>query len=277
MHLQWTGLRWVCFHGIVSQFHYSIYTLCELPWGRASIKLCVLSCTIDVRRRRMSSGFENGSAQSTNIKMRVDIYIYDIFGKPFQRILKFKCQCGSLQIYIPIYIYGSLSPPQPRLSSLGLQVFIYVVVLVFFTEGLPGFRQALQGSGWDNWSYRVPICINENMYTHLHIHTCTFIYNRDTSLAYYIYIHAQKPWTTLQDLSFIEFFAGQANVFAEVKKLYGSTALDIEYLSAIGGPRSNAFDILTASGLALLSVKVMGKHDMGFSFFLDSSGPYLYM
>ena len=180
-------------------------------------------------------------------------------------------------IYLYIYIYGSLSPPQPRLSSLGLQVFIYVVVLVFFTEGLPGFRQALQGSGWDNWSYRVPICINENMYTHLHIHTCTFIYNRDTSLAYIIYIHAQKPWTTLQDLSFIEFFAGQANVFAEVKKLYGSTALDIEYLSAIGGPRSNAFDILTASGLALLSVKVTGKHDMGFSFFLYSSGPYIYM
>lgn len=88
---------------------------------------------------------------------------------------------------IYLYIYGSLSPPQPRLSSLGLQAFIYVVVLVFFTEGLPAFRQALQGSGWDNWSYRVPICINENMYTHLHIHTCTFIYNRDTSLAYYIY------------------------------------------------------------------------------------------
>lgn len=114
-------------------------------------------------------------------------------------------------------------------------------------------------------------CIHIYIYTHAHI------YNRDTSLAYIIYIHAQKPWTTLQDLSFIEFFAGQANVFAEVKKLYGSTALDIEYLSAIGGPRSNAFDILTASGLALLSVKVTGKHDMGFSFFLYSSGPYIYI
>ena len=118
-------------------------------------------------------------------------------------------------------------------------------------------------------------CIHIYIYTHAHLYIIeTLLWH---ILHIYIYIHAQKPWTTLQDLSFIEFFAGQANVFAEVKKLYGSTALDIEYLSAIGGPRSNAFDILTASGLALLSVKVMGKHDMGFSFFLYSIGPYIYI
>ncbi len=50
----------------------------------------------------------------------------------------------------------------------------------------------------------------------------------------------------------MEFFAGEANCFAEVKKLYGATAVDIEYLKYIGGPKSNAFDILTQAGLALL-------------------------
>ena len=93
---------------------------------------------------------------------------------------------------IYLYIYGSLSPPQPRLSSLGLQAFIYVVVLVFFTEGLPGFRQALQGSGWDNWSYRVPICINENMYTHLHIHTHAHLYIIETLLWHILYIYMHR-------------------------------------------------------------------------------------
>lgn len=50
----------------------------------------------------------------------------------------------------------------------------------------------------------------------------------------------------------MEFFAGEANCFAAVKRLYGGTAVDIEYLRNIEGPNSNAFDILTKAGLALL-------------------------
>ena len=50
----------------------------------------------------------------------------------------------------------------------------------------------------------------------------------------------------------MEFFAGEANVFAEVKKLYRSTAVDIEYMEKVGGPHNNAFDILSQAGLALL-------------------------
>lgn len=50
----------------------------------------------------------------------------------------------------------------------------------------------------------------------------------------------------------MEFFAGEANVFAEVKKLYSATAVDIEYMKKVGQPHNNGFDILSKAGLALL-------------------------
>ena len=55
-------------------------------------------------------------------------------------------------------------------------------------------------------------------------------------------------------LSYVEFFAGEANVFSQVKKMYGATAIDIEYYKSPVGPHSNPFDILTASGLASLNL-----------------------
>lgn len=51
----------------------------------------------------------------------------------------------------------------------------------------------------------------------------------------------------------MEFFAGEANVFAKVKSIYPGTAVDFEYLKERKGPgRSNAFDILGESGMAFL-------------------------
>ena len=51
----------------------------------------------------------------------------------------------------------------------------------------------------------------------------------------------------------MEFFAGEANVFAKVKQNYPGTAVDFEYLKGKTGPgRSNAFDILGDSGMAFL-------------------------
>lgn len=50
----------------------------------------------------------------------------------------------------------------------------------------------------------------------------------------------------------MEFFSGEANVFAEVKKQHPGTAIDIEYMKGICEDCNNAFGMLTASGLGLL-------------------------
>lgn len=57
-----------------------------------------------------------------------------------------------------------------------------------------------------------------------------------------------------QELQYIEYFSGKGNVFTEMKSLYTSTAVDIEYLSELGGTKTNAFDINSASGLGFLSL-----------------------
>ena len=59
--------------------------------------------------------------------------------------------------------------------------------------------------------------------------------------------------SSTQELQYVEFFAGEANVFAKVKQNYPGTAVDFEYLKGKTGPgRSNAFDILGDSGMAFL-------------------------
>lgn len=60
----------------------------------------------------------------------------------------------------------------------------------------------------------------------------------------------------LQELQYLEFFSGEANVFARVKKAFPATALDIEYLQNTWGTSTNAFDLLTPSGMALLGLKL---------------------
>ena len=51
--------------------------------------------------------------------------------------------------------------------------------------------------------------------------------------------------------SYVEFFSGEANVFAQVKGAFPGVAVDYEYLKPIHGHHSNAFDINSPSGLAL--------------------------
>jgi len=60
----------------------------------------------------------------------------------------------------------------------------------------------------------------------------------------------------LQGLQYVELFAGEANVFAEVKSQgFGGVAADIEYAAyfpdLLKGCKTNPFDILSTSGLAL--------------------------
>ena len=61
----------------------------------------------------------------------------------------------------------------------------------------------------------------------------------------------------VQGLQYVELFAGEANVFSEVKSQgYGGVAADIEYAAyfpdLLKGCKTNPFDILSTSGLAYL-------------------------
>ena len=61
----------------------------------------------------------------------------------------------------------------------------------------------------------------------------------------------------VQGLQYVELFAGEANVFSEVKSQgFGGVAADIEYAAyfpdLLKGCKTNPFDILSTSGLAYL-------------------------
>ena len=61
----------------------------------------------------------------------------------------------------------------------------------------------------------------------------------------------------VQGLQYVELFAGDANVFSEVKSQgFGGVAADIEYAAyfpdLLKGCKTNPFDILSTSGLAYL-------------------------
>ena len=59
-----------------------------------------------------------------------------------------------------------------------------------------------------------------------------------------------KSW--VEELEYIEFFAGDGRVFQEVKgAAYPSCAVDIRYLENVGGgSQTNPFDFLTNAGFA---------------------------
>jgi hypothetical protein len=65
--------------------------------------------------------------------------------------------------------------------------------------------------------------------------------------------HKPKPLQLLQELEYVEFFAGAGKVHSEIMgAAYPSTAIDIEYLKGKESGRSNPFDFMTASGFASL-------------------------
>jgi hypothetical protein len=65
--------------------------------------------------------------------------------------------------------------------------------------------------------------------------------------------HKPKPLQLLQELEYVEFFAGAGKVHSEIMgAAYPSTAIDIEYLKGKEPGRSNPFDFMTASGFASL-------------------------
>ena len=54
----------------------------------------------------------------------------------------------------------------------------------------------------------------------------------------------------MQDLAYIEFFAGVGNVYNAVRQKYTAVAMDITYMK--DPPRNNPMDINSAAGFALL-------------------------
>lgn len=57
----------------------------------------------------------------------------------------------------------------------------------------------------------------------------------------------------LEELEYLEFFAGDGRVFQEVKgAAYPSCAVDIRYMQDLMGCQTNPFDILTTAGFAHL-------------------------
>ena len=55
-----------------------------------------------------------------------------------------------------------------------------------------------------------------------------------------------------QELRYIEYFAGEGNVFAAVRKLYPAVAVDLSYLQDPAYARNNPMDINSPSGFACL-------------------------
>ena len=151
-----------------------------------------------------------------------------------------------MEVYC-ICINSLLSPHTLIVALRGmplLQSFIFIVLLVSCTEGLPQCPQA----GWTrSWMSLIWIYI-------VHFPTKPIWASNFITFQPFNFVLFEILMGSPKALSYVEFFAGEANVFSQVKKMYGATAIDIEYYKSPVGPHSNPFDILTASGLASLNL-----------------------
>ena len=86
-------------------------------------------------------------------------------------------------------------------------------------------------------------------YVEVDVYTCLSIYSCE-NLQLPTFRRIPLPQPAAQELEFIEFFAGDANVYRSIR-VEGTTsaAVDIQYLEDVG-LKANPFDITTSSGLA---------------------------
>ena len=155
-------------------------------------------------------------------------------------------------------------------SALTPQAFIFIVILIAFADNLPHFQEA-------PWSVSTHAC--HYMITPFMKHTCHFLniitnsfqswlipvsffeyYNKFISIMTYPGVTCMKPhgWATpqnvcfsMQDLVFLEFFAGQGNTWKAMRAdSMTAVGVDITYWEKCDD-HQNPFDILSSAGFAL--------------------------
>ena len=129
--------------------------------------------------------------------------------------------------------------------QLSVEAFIWLVLLVSFSENLPAFSEEMHGPSvmhvaFSEYYIYIYICI-ARICTHA-------IYIPHMSHAV-LYIWKATAGYALQELRVVEFFAGQGNVWRTCRASSApSLGVDVTYHAPPDG-QQNAFDILSSAGM----------------------------